>query len=177
MDRPEPTADDDARSPTSPLQGPRASQVVMLATYACGMAGYFFGFLRLSSGGATAAIVPVALLSVGVTGVLSMIRHSLLHRSDAARMGWDYGRRNNFQIEVGFANLAIGAVAIAAVVLDWGVRAEGAITLAYALYFVQVVVLSLIDRTDGRLDVGRLAAMVSQAVLLGFFSIAALAAA
>lgn len=148
----------------------------MLATYGAGGIGYFLGFYRLGSGGAVDAIVPVALVSVGLVGVLSMIRHSLLHRSDAARMGWDYGRRNNFQIEVGFANLAIGAAAIAAVVGGWGVKAEAAVTLVYALYFVQVAVLALIDRPDGHLDVGRLAAMVSQAGMLGFFAVAALAA-
>ncbi len=174
MDESPPT--DGSASAGSPWEDPRASKVVMLATYAAGAVGYFLGFYRLSSSGAADAITPVALLSVGLVGTLSMVRHSLLHRSDAVRMGWDLGRRNNFQIEVGFANLAIGGAALAAVVLGWGVEAQAALTLTYALYFVQVLVLTLIDRPGGHVDVGRVAAMASQAAMLGFFAVAALAA-
>ena len=54
----------------------------------------------------------VALWSVGALGVAAFVRHAVLHRSDAARMGWDLGRRNNFQIEVGMASgLAYFAIA------------------------------------------------------------------
>ena len=31
---------------------------------------------------------------VGIVGVISFLRHG---RSDAKRMGWDYGKRNDFQ--------------------------------------------------------------------------------
>jgi hypothetical protein len=156
---------------------PQISQRLMIMTYVIGGAGYLIGFSKMSSDGAEAAVGPVALLSVGVVGIVSMIRHSLFHRSDAARMGWDLGRRNNFQIETGFANLAIGLPALAAVALDWGVVVEAAFVLAYALYFVQVTVLVLIDREDGKVDVPRVATMLMQTGFLGYFALAALAAA
>ena len=146
----------------------------MLATYLSGGIGYFIGFMRLGSGGAEAAISPVALLSVGVVGIISMIRHSVFHRSDAIRMGWDQGRRNNFQIEVGFANLAIGLPAILAVSLGCDDIVSAAFVLAYALCFLQVGVLVLIDHTDGSINIQRLITILIQTGLLGYFSISAM---
>tara|TARA_R110002072_G_scaffold164609_2_gene317569 strand:- start:2862 stop:3308 length:447 start_codon:yes stop_codon:yes gene_type:complete len=148
----------------------------MTATYLVGAIGYFIGFSTLSSDGAAVAIAPVALLSVGVVGIISMVRHSVFHRSDAVRMGWDLGRRNNFQIEVGFANLAIGLPALVAVALDWGVVVEAAFVLAYALYFVQVSVLMLMERADGKLNLFRVVIALMQAGLLGYFALSVLAA-
>jgi hypothetical protein len=91
-------------------------------------------------------------------------------------MGWNQERRNNFQIEVGFANLAIGLPAILAVALDWGVAVEAAFVLVYALYFAQVTVLVLMDRDDGRLNLSRVVMMFMQTGLLGYFALSALAA-
>lgn len=156
---------------------PRVSQFLMVVTLIVGAIGYFIGFLKISSEGAEAAVSPVALLSVGVVGIISMIRHSVFHRSDAARMGWDLGQRNNFQLEVGFANLAIGLPALIAVAFDWGVVVEAAFVLAYAVYFIQVAVLVLMDREDGKLNLFRVAMMVMQTVFLGYFALSALAAA
>ena len=51
----------------------------------------------------------------------AFVRHAVLHRSDAARMGWDLGRRNNFQIEVGMAS-GLAYFAIAAL-NDAGIKA------------------------------------------------------
>ena len=155
---------------------PRISQLLMNATMVVGAIGYFIGFSLISSAGAEAAVSPVALLSVGVVGILSMVRHSVFHRSDAIRMGWNQERRNNFQIEVGFANLAIGLPAILAVALDWGVAVEAAFVLVYALYFAQVTVLVLMDRDDGRLNLSRVVMMFMQTGLLGYFALSALAA-
>lgn len=147
----------------------------MAVTYAVGAAGYFIGFLVSSSHGADDAVKWVCLLSVGVVGVISMVRHSIFHRSDALNSGWDFGRRNNFQIEVGFANLALGVAAILAVAGSWGTIAQAALVLVYALYFLQVAVLVVIDRQeDGRLNVGRLVSMCVQFGMLGWFAIDAL---
>ena len=44
--------------------------------------------------------------------------------------------RDNFQIEVGMANLAWGLVAIASVLLDWGTYAQAALTLVFGLYLL-----------------------------------------
>lgn len=156
---------------------PRVSQFLMVVTLIVGAIGYFIGFLKITSEGAEAAVSPVALLSVGVVGIISMIRHSVFHRSDAARMGWDLGQRNNFQLEVGFANLAIGLPALIAVAFDWGVVVEAAFVLAYAVYFIQVTVLVLMDREDGKLNLFRVAMMVMQTGFLGYFALSALAAA
>jgi MFS-type transporter involved in bile tolerance (Atg22 family) len=64
-------------------------------------------------------------------------------------MGWDIGRRNNFQIEVGMANLSWGLVAIAAVAWDWGTTAYAAITLVFALYLAQAFALHVISILEG----------------------------
>lgn len=173
---PEPTSSASDRVDPSPWGDPRISQWLMTMTYVVGAIGYFLGFARLSNG-ADEAVTPVALLSVGVVGVISMVRHSVFHRSDALRMGWDTGTRNNFQIETGFANLAIGVPAILAVAYDWGVAAQAGFTLAYALYFLQVSVLVGLDRTEGKLDVRRLVVMLLQTAFLGYFALAALQAA
>lgn len=155
---------------------PRISQLLMNATMAVGAIGYFIGFSKISTAGAEAAVSPVALLSVGVVGILSMVRHSVFHRSDAIRMGWNQGRRNNFQIEVGFANLAIGLPAMLAVTLDWGIAVEAGFVLAYALYFAQVTVLVLMDSDDGKVNLFRVLMMLMQTGLLGYFALSALAA-
>ena len=160
----------------APTADTRVASLLMMATYVLGGVGYFLGFQQAASSDAASAIAPVAVLSVGLVGIVSMIRHSVFHRSDAVRMGWDLGRRNNFQIEVGFANLAIGVPALLAVVLDWGTAAQAVLVLAYGLYFAQVAVLSAIDvRTEGRDAIRRMAVMASMAVLLGWFALVALA--
>jgi|TARA_B110000495_G_C22989642_1_gene582595 hypothetical protein len=161
----------------SRMSDPRISQFLMTTTFVVGAIGYFFGFLKISSGSPEEAVGSVALLSVGVVGILSMVRHSVFHRSDAIRIGWDQGRRNNFQIEVGFANLAIGLPAIIAVAFDWGVVVEAAFVIAYALYFVQVTVLVLMDRDDGKLNLFRVVMSLMQTGLLGYFALSALASA
>ncbi|MDG2046365.1 MAG: hypothetical protein P8J79_04035 [Halioglobus sp.] len=156
------------------LSDPRVSQWLMLATYVVGACGYYIGFSTLGSDGAAVAIRPVALLSVGAVGIISMVRHSVFHRSDAVRAGWDLGQRNNFQIEVGFANLAIGLPAVAAVALDWGASVEASLVLAYALYFFQVSVLMLIEWDNVKGRVLPLLLTLMQAGLLGYFALAAL---
>ena len=77
---------------------------------------------------------------VGLVGVISFFRHSVFHRADAARMGWEGGHAG-FQIEVGFANLAMGLAAIASVIWAWGPAAQGAVVLAYGLYILQSAII------------------------------------
>ena len=72
--------------------------------------------------------------------MLSFFRHAIYNRSDAVHGGWDYGRRNNFQIEVGLANLAWGVYALLAVILDWGLMAVSASFLISGLYFAFVAI-------------------------------------
>lgn len=159
-----------------PPENPRISGALMTATYLVGGLGYLIGFSRIGPGEAESAIAPVALLSVGVVGVLSMVRHSIFHRSDAVRMGWDLGARNNFQIETGLANLAIGVPALLAVGFDWGTVAMAIMTLAYAVYFLGVTVLTVVAPDATGVNVKRTVIMALQTILLGYFAIAALAA-
>src|SRR5215207_456419 len=114
---------------------PRPARVAMAVGNVICVVGLFLGFLRLSDGG-DEAIKPVALLSVGGLGIVSFVRHAVLHRSDAARMKWDLGQTNNFQIEVGMANLAWGVMALLAVLGDWGTAAQGALTCVFGLYLL-----------------------------------------
>lgn len=146
--------------------------------------GYVIAGLGLAVAGsessASDAIRPVALWSVGALGVISFVRHALLHRSDAVRMGWDLGQRNNFQIEVGMANLAWGLVALGAVALDWGAKAQGAITLVFAIYLLQAFVLHFMASLDesgarrGPRTWGPTLATLAFALALGYFAIAVL---
>ena len=122
---------------------PRISQVLMQVTWLVGGIGLFFGFSALSSGQIPTAAQWVAVWSVGGVGVLSYVRHSVFHRSDAVRMGWDLGKRNDFQLEVGFANLAWGVVAWTAAWLDWGTMVLASLILVFGIYMLQAAVLHL----------------------------------
>jgi hypothetical protein len=170
-----PTTSTSSTADAASAADPRPSGVIMAATYAFGAVGYALGFWLLGRNQTDAAVRVVALLSVGIVGLLSMVRHSLLHRSDAARMGWDYGRRNNFQIEVGFANLAIGLPAILSAAFAWGALVDSVLVLAYALYFVQVLILELLPGDDPPKERRtRIISMGSQAVILGVFAVVGL---
>jgi len=70
---------------------------------------------------------------VGLIGIVSFLRHSVFYRSDQARMGW-HQEQPGFQIEVGFANLAVGIAAIVAVALDLGLLACSMCLLMFGLY-------------------------------------------
>jgi hypothetical protein len=152
------------------------STVAMWVGYAFGAVGVFLAFARPT---ATEALEPVAIWSVGGLGVVSFVRHALLHRSDAARMGWDVGRRNNFQIEVGLANLAWGLVALAAVGWAWGVAAEAAVALVFAVYLLSAFVLhviSILGRSENRSAVAAWASAAATLLigaLLAYFALAA----
>ena len=125
---------------------PRPAAILMYATYVTGGVGIFLGFLGLSASPPT--LRWAALVGVGLSGVLSFVRHSVVHRSDAARMGWDLGRRDNFQIEVGLANLAWGLLAILVAVLDWGLRAAASSFLVFGFYLVLVAVMLATSRSQ-----------------------------
>lgn len=149
---------------TSGAASPRASAWVMYATYAVGAVGLFVGFATVFQD--PPSLAWATLLAVGGGGLLSFVRHSLLHRSDAARMGWDYGRRNNFQIEVGLANLAWGLVAVLAVVLGWGIVAQGAVCLTMGIYLTAVMVMQIVSPGGARRGLGPMVGLGSFGILL-----------
>lgn len=79
---------------------------------------------------------------VGFFGVISWVSHFPLWKDDARRLKIDTTNTlPYFQWEVGFANLAFGLAAIAAYALDWGLKAEAAILLAYGIYLLQAAIL------------------------------------
>lgn len=125
----------------SGITSPKISRVLMIATYAIGGVGLFVAFSAMSSGDRAKSAEWAAVVAVGGSGLLSFVRHSIFHRSDAARMNWDYGRRNDFQIEVGFANLAIGISGVLSWLLDWGIRAQGAVVITYGIYLLAAALL------------------------------------
>jgi len=125
---------------------PRIAGVLMLFTYLVAGVG-----LGLSMHGALdhhPHLLSIGcFLAVGISGLLSFIRHSIFHRSDAIRMGWDLGgKRNNFQIEVGVANLAWGLVAILAFVCHWGSHVEAATFLVFGFYLSATTILLTLQR-------------------------------
>lgn len=125
----------------SKLADPKISARLMFATYVAGGVGIALSLTTLQQQPPSLSIG--CLLAVGLTGILSFVRHSIFHRSDAARMGWDLGRRNNFQIEVGLANLAWGLAAVAAVALGWGMRAEATTFIVFGFYLLAVMVMQV----------------------------------
>lgn len=146
----------------------------MTLTYVTGTAGSALGFYTLNMDPPTLAW-PV-IIAVFVPGVLSFLRHAVYNRSDAVHGGWDYGRRNNFQIEVGLANLAWGVFALLAVVLDWGLVAQSASFLVSGLYFAGVTIFVIVsgdlkDRKVGGL-IG-IAIWAGISLALGFMGMAA----
>ena len=157
--------------------GARMAGGLMGASYIAGGVGVFLGFC---AGSPAEGLVWVTLLSVGILGVLSFVRHSLFHRGDAERLGWEAGGRNNFQIEVGLANLAWGLAALATMVWDWGVAARAIVCLVFALYMAQVVVFNLVllaespSKARSRAFWARLAASAALAGLVAWFAVSAL---
>lgn len=123
-----------------PETGRIASQL-MAATMVVTMIGIFFGIYFLLTD-TTLAFRVLAALLVGVVGTLSFLRHSVYYKSDQARMGWTQ-EHPEFQLEVGYANLAIGIGAFAASVLNWGSLACGITLFIYGTYLFCALLLHL----------------------------------
>ena len=143
---------------------PRPSKILMLMTYVIGGIGYFVGIFTLQQDPPSLSIA--ALLAVAATGVLSFIRHAIYNRSDAVNGGWDYGQRNNFQIEVGLANLAWGVYAVLAVVFDWGLMAVSASFLISGLYFAFVAIFVIITPDARQRKVGPIIGISVWAIMM-----------
>ncbi|MFZ4517078.1 MAG: DUF6790 family protein [Microthrixaceae bacterium] len=154
--------------PVTAPADPRVSGRLMVATYAIGGITLFVSFLLRGSND-TAAAYWAAAGCVGTVGIMSFARHSVFHRSDAARMGWDYGRRNDFQIEVGIANLAFGAVGILTWVAAWGPTTAGAVTLAFGLYMLGATLVHAGELRHGGAAEG---ARIGSTVAAGSFAVA-----
>ncbi len=143
---------------------PRISAGLMLATYVVGGVGLALAFGTLAS--ESPDLSWACLLAVGAAGILSFVRHSVFHRSDAARMHWDLGVRNNFQIEVGLANLAWGLVAVLAVVLEWGLAVQASTFLVFGFYLLGVAAMLVFAPGGSRRSPGPFLALASFGLML-----------
>lgn len=159
----------------TPSASPRPAAILMWATYVVGGIGFAFAISTLQQDPPSLSIA--ALLAVTATGVLSFFRHAVYHRSDAVRGGWDYGTRNNFQIEVGLANLAWGIYALLAVVLDWGLAAVSASFLISGFYFAFVTVFVIVTGDIKDRKIGPLIGIAVWAGIVLWMGFAGMAAA
>lgn len=105
-----------------------------------GIAAAYYLFFRWSDARPAAEII--SLTCVAFNGIISFVSHVIFHKADAKRLGME-SANPGFQYEVGFANLAMGLTALAAILFQWGVTVNIAIIACYALYILQSVILHL----------------------------------
>lgn len=116
------------------------ASLLMGATMAVSMIGIFIGifFLFINP---DLSIRIAALVLVGVVGIISFLRHSIYYLSDQERMGWRQ-EHPEFQLEVGYANLALGIWGLVAAVSGW-ILVCGVMLAAYATYLLCALLLHL----------------------------------
>lgn len=147
----------------------------MAATYVAGGVGIAVGFATVTA--EPPSLAGATLLAVGLAGGLSFLRHAVFHRSDAVRMGWDLGKRNNFQIEVGLANLAWALTGVLAVLLDWGIRAQAATLLTFGFYLLGVTAMQVVSPGGARRGAGPMIALGLFGLMLAVLGILGMRAA
>jgi hypothetical protein len=113
--------------------------VLVLMRYAVSFAAVFFGFYYVGDDPELSLKI-VAGGMVGIVGILSFITHVIFHKADAARLGW-VTDRPDWQFEVGFANLALGIVALLTLSSSFSSMSRVTIVFAYAIYLFQAGVL------------------------------------
>lgn len=117
--------------------------LLMVATMVVSMVGIFIGILFLFLNIDIAVRIAAAVL-VGCVGIISFVRHSVYYQSDQIRMGWRQDHPE-FQLEVGYANLAIGLWALVISVLNWGTLACGLTMAIYATYLLCALFLHVFE--------------------------------
>jgi hypothetical protein len=131
------------------------------------MAGIFLAIFLLFVNPAQAVLVALVIL-VGVVGVLSFFRHTVFYRSDQARMGWSQDH-SQFQMEVGYANLAISVMALATAVFSWGMTAAAVSFFTYGLYLLGALAVHVRDvRIDPSLKKKKMSSIVNTAIFVIF---------
>ena len=104
------------------------------ATMAIAMMGIFIGIFMLFVDVSIAVRIAAAVL-VGIVGILSFFRHSVWYRSDQVRKGW-YQEHPEYQLEVGYANLAFGVWGVIVPTFDFGSLACGVVLGMYGTYLL-----------------------------------------
>lgn len=138
-----------------------------------GAIGIFTGFYFLPTDPALALRL-VTGLSVGAVGLLAFIRHVIFHRSDAIRLGWPVDQPE-WQLEVGFANLAFGLPAFFVAFFSPSNPAFFVLLAAYGLYLAQAAILHGIGYVKKRPQplkklISSVMATGTFAVMLGIFA-------
>jgi hypothetical protein len=116
------------------------ASLLMGATMAVSMIGIFIGIFFLFIN-IDIAIRAAAAILVGLVGIISFIRHSVYYKSDQVRMGWRQDHPE-FQLEVGYANLAFGIWALVAAALAW-ILVSAVMLVVYATYLLCALFLHL----------------------------------
>lgn len=97
-------------------------------------------FLYFTWSDARPALEVILLTCVAFNGLVSFVSHVVFHKAEAARLGLQ-SSSPVYQFEVGFANLAMGLSALAAIYFQWGIPVYIILVLCYSLYIAQAVVL------------------------------------
>ena len=105
-----------------------------------GTVGLLYGYYKLFDNDLEAALDIIAVMAVGIVGLLSFVGHLIFHKSDARRLGWE-SSTPYYQYEVGFAHLAFALIALLTSIGNWGFVAQIMTILGYALYLLQVGIL------------------------------------
>lgn len=103
-----------------------------------------------------------------------MIRHAVFNVSDARRSGVD--SEPFYMIELGFANGAIGIIALLAFFGSWRAPAEVALMLTYALYLGLAFFLAFVRIRSKGFDGGNIFGLCMWLLQVGFMFYFAIAA-
>lgn len=166
--------DDDATVPVGPRQVV-AADVAVVAAEAAVVLGMIIGFNQLATQSPVDAILPVALFSVGVAGLLWLVATLLGLRPRPAGPGDPLVAPG---LDSGVASFALGVAAIAAVGWRWGVTTQAALVGVQGLRMLvtaETGAVAALRRTADRPDPYRLALTAAEAVVLLVFAVAALA--
>ncbi len=169
----EPLVSDDAPPGASRHVG--AGDVAVVASELALVFGVVVGFNQLATQSPVDAILPVALFSVGLAGVLALVAALVGLRPSAP------GPTDPLVapgLDSGVASFAVGLAALAAVGWRWGVATQAAVVGVQGLRLLVTAaagVVATLRRSPERPDPYRLALTAAEAVVLGVFAVAALA--
>ena len=125
------------------------AKIMALLRYLVGGIGLFFGLLLINSGQLTEGVAITSLTAVGLVGIISFVSHSIFHKQDAKIIKLN-AVKDDFQIEVGFANLALGLSALIAYIANLGFQVNTILIFAYGIYLLQAGVLHSIRSMSGK---------------------------
>lgn len=126
--------------------------------------GIFFLFVNTDL-----AIRATTAVIVGLVGIISFIRHSVYYRSDQIRMGWRQDHPE-FQLEVGYANLALGIWALVAAASGW-ILVCAVLLASYGTYLLCTLFLHIHEAHAGKeLQIpGHRSRIIRSMISTGFF--------